>query len=174
MDVISSLHGLKWDLRFLQLAGTVGTWSRDPSTKVGAVVVRRNKTISSLGFNGFPRNVFDDPASYADRKTKYQMTVHAELNAILAAAEKPEGCLLYVDPFPPCVECSKAIIQSGVDWVVSWEPTPDQIERWGESFDASEAMLRQAGVNRVLYPRNLRTNVIDTDAVFAAWSAGQR
>lgn len=45
----------KWDARFLDLAVFIGDWSKDPSTKVGAVLVRPDRTIAGLGFNGFPR-----------------------------------------------------------------------------------------------------------------------
>jgi dCMP deaminase len=171
----TSYHGLKWDLRFLQLAATVATWSRDPSTKVGAVLVRGDKTIASLGFNGFPRHIHDDPALYADRQAKYSYVVHAELNAILTAAEKPGGTSLYVDPFPPCAECTKAIIQSGICQIVSWElPGGEKGERWKDSFALSESMLKQANIPLYRLPLSLRTNVIDTDAVFAAYNTGQR
>lgn len=34
----------KWDQRFLELAKVVSTWSKDPSTKTGAVIVRPDKT----------------------------------------------------------------------------------------------------------------------------------
>jgi dCMP deaminase len=170
-----SRFGAKWDLRFLQLAATVATWSRDPSTKVGAVIVRRDKTIMSLGFNGFPRGIDDDPQLYENREYKYAHVVHAELNAILSAPVKPKDCTLYVDPFPPCSECTKAIIQSGIDLVVTWEPQKGEaMERWAQSFERSRVMLTAAGIGLCKISRSLRTNVIDTDAVFAAYTAGQR
>ena len=47
----------KWDMRFLELAALVATWSKDPSTQVGAVIVDSAKRIVSVGFNGAPRGV---------------------------------------------------------------------------------------------------------------------
>ena len=63
----------KWDRRFLELANFVASWSKDPSTKVGAVIVRADRTVASMGFNGFPRGVLDHEGRYADRATKYAM-----------------------------------------------------------------------------------------------------
>ena len=74
-----------WDRRFLGLAAHIATWSKDPSTKVGAVIVRPNKTIVSVGFNGLPRGVDDLDSRYNERALKYAMTVHAEANARLRA-----------------------------------------------------------------------------------------
>ena len=49
----------KWDRRFLALAEHVADWSKDPSTKTGAVIVRPDRTIASMGYNGFPRGMAD-------------------------------------------------------------------------------------------------------------------
>ena len=79
-----------WDKRFLELASVVGSWSKDPSTKVGAVIVNENKQIVSMGYNGFPRGVRDD-YRLENRETKYNLIVHAEANAIIHAKESLEG-----------------------------------------------------------------------------------
>jgi dCMP deaminase len=139
----------KWDLRFIALAEAIGSWSRDPSTKVGAVVVRPDKTIASVGFNGFPRRVDDAPERYADRPTKYAMTVHAEVNAIVSSREALHGCTVYVHPSPPCSPCTAAIIQAGIVRVVATAPSAEMLERWGDSFRLSETMLDEAGVELV-------------------------
>ena len=75
----------KWDLRFLKLAHHVGQWSKDPSTKVGAVIVDAQRRVLGIGYNGFPRGVDDSPGRYHDRPTKLDMVVHAETNAIMNA-----------------------------------------------------------------------------------------
>lgn len=136
-----------WDYRFLALAEHVGTWSKDPSTKVGAVVVRPDRTIASLGYNGFPRGVED---KYLDREHKLLRTVHAELNAILSAREPLEGCTLYVSPLFPCSTCAAAIIQAGITEVIARMGQPR--EEWAKSFDAASEMLRQADVFTQIYP----------------------
>jgi len=86
----------KWIGRFVTMAAQVAEWSKDPSSQVGAVIVRPDKTIASVGFNGLPRGVNDDPARLGDRETKLLYTVHAELNAILAAKEPLTGYSIFV------------------------------------------------------------------------------
>lgn len=135
----------KWDARFLELAEHVGSkWSRDPSTKVGAVIVRPDKTVASMGYNGFPRGVQDDEARYADRQLKYKLVCHAEANAIVSASEKLTGCTVYVSPLFPCQECAKLVIQSGITRVVA---PPMNEDRWQESNHMAALMFAEAGVS---------------------------
>ena len=47
----------KWDRRFLKIAREGATWSKDPSTQVGAVIVDQDQRVVSLGYNGPPRGV---------------------------------------------------------------------------------------------------------------------
>jgi dCMP deaminase len=132
-----------WDERFLQLAQHIAQWSKDPSTKVGAVIVRPNRTIASVGYNGFPRGVNDDER-LNDRPYKYAMTVHAEANAILSANERLDGCTLYVTPLSPCSSCASILIQSGIKRVVAY--MPHQPEHWVDSFAIARTMLDEAGI----------------------------
>jgi len=83
-----------WHLRFLDLAKHISNWSKDPSTKVGAVIFDSDKRIISVGYNGFPKNISDDPEKYLNREIKYQMVVHAEINAILFAQRNLKDFLL--------------------------------------------------------------------------------
>lgn len=136
----------KWDSRFLSLAEVVASWSKDPSTKVGAVIVRPDRTIASAGFNGFPRGVLDDDERYADRPTKYAMAVHGEANAIVNAREPLHGYSIYCTLFP-CSVCAALIIQAGIINVSSLLPDADQIERWRDSWTTSETMLNEAEVS---------------------------
>jgi dCMP deaminase len=132
----------KWQGRFIDLAKHVAGWSKDPSTQVGSVVVRPNNTILSVGYNGLPRGMADDPEALKDRDYKLAHTVHAEVNAILNSPERPEVCSLYVWPMPPCTHCASLIIQSGVTHVYSVPPMP----RWEESCKAGRRALEEAGV----------------------------
>ena len=137
----------KWDERFMRLARHVAMWSKDPSTKVGAVVVDSKRRVIALGYNGFPRGVDDSPERYADRPTKYAHVVHAELNAILNALGPVEGCTLYVT-LEPCTTCAKAIIQSGIRRVVlpdrDGEPRSEVEKRWGEDQTLAYRMMDEA------------------------------
>lgn len=101
----------------MTLAILVASWSKDPSTQVGAVLVDSKRRVIGTGYNGFPRGVLDHPHRYANRPLKYEMVVHAELNAILNATRELDDSTLYVT-LSPCNECAKAIIQSGIKRVV--------------------------------------------------------
>jgi dCMP deaminase len=142
-----------WDKRFLALAEHVAQWSKDPSTKVGAVLVDDKKLVKGIGYNGFARGVHDTEERLNDRPTKYAMVVHAEVNAILAAGDKARGCSLYVWPSfsIPCIcqDCCKTAIQAGVKEVVGLTPTKEDAERakrWQASIDISKIMCDEAGV----------------------------
>ena len=147
----------KWTARFINLAEHVAGWSRDPSSKVGAVIVRPDRSIASVGFNGFARGVQDLPFRLNDRVTKLQYTVHAELNAILTAHEPLKNYAIYVWPFQPCAQCAASIIQAGIKNVFypalcrknadpSTDPKDMSTDRWADSFFAARTMFREAGV----------------------------
>lgn len=136
----------KWDTRYLDLAMHVAGWSKDPSTKTGCVIVRPDRTVAAMGYNGFPRGVEDRAERLNDRPTKYGMVVHAEANAILSAHHSVAGCTAYVWPWPPCSNCAALVIQAGIVRVVAPHPTAAQRERWGDSFALMQTMFTEAGV----------------------------
>ena len=136
-----------WDYRFLGLAEHIAGWSKDPSTKVGAVVADGNHRVISTGFNGLPSGVEDTLERLQDRDLKYQMVVHAERNAIIDARASLAGCSLYVWPMMPCSVCAAMIIQAGLAEVVA--PSSDN-PRWVESFRLTEEMFREAGVSLIV------------------------
>lgn len=138
-----------WAERFLGLAMVVGSWSKDPSTQVGAVIVRPDRTIVSVGYNGFPRGTEDYHQLLNDRDAKLRRTVHAEVNAILTARERLDGCILYVTPLHPCATCAGIIVQSGIKHVVAHlakAPNPS----WADDFKAATRMFKEAGVEVTL------------------------
>jgi len=141
----------KWDKRFIDLAKLTASWSKDPSTKVGSCIADEDNRIISIGFNGFPRGVCDNPSRYKDRETKLMAILHAEENAIAFSGRRDlKGCTVYVWPFPPCSKCASIIIQSGVKRVVSCEPSLEQTERWGKSMGLAKSFFSEAGVELVL------------------------
>ena len=132
----------KWEERFMSMARLVATWSRDPSSKVGAVIVDRRKRIVSVGFNGFPAGVDD---TILDRNQRLRRTVHAEANCILFAQRDLAGCTIFTT-HPPCSQCAALIVQSGISRVVSPIPTQDFALRWKDHCDEALAMFVEAGV----------------------------
>lgn len=145
---INSTSNLKWDLRFLVLADQIASWSKDPSRGVGAVIVSDAKQIVATGFNGLPRG-FEDRAERLERPAKYELIVHAELNAIIQCARNgvsPLGCCVYTS-FSPCVSCAIAMVQAGISRVVTWEPDLVGADaHWLESIRKAQSVMRESGV----------------------------
>lgn len=139
----------KWDKRFLELAENIATWSKDNSTKVGCVIVRPDKTIASVGYNGFPRGVNDDEERYNNRNLKLMMVKHAEENAIYSSKEPLNGYTAYVTHHP-CSLCTGSLIQNGIKRIVTKVPKNDFAERFKESFEVSKMMLNEAGIELIL------------------------
>ena len=136
----------KWDFRFLELAKSISTWSKDPSRQIGAIAVK-NRNVIAQGYNGFPRGIEDDKDRYEDRDLKYKYVVHAEMNCIYNASFNGVslvGSDFYVHGLPVCSDCAKGIIQVGVSRVfMSYEETPDH---WIKSWNLTRSMFDEAGV----------------------------
>ena len=145
----------KWHARFLSLSDDIASWSKDPSRGVGAVIVSQNHQIVATGFNGLPRGIEDTP-NRLQRPIKYDLVVHAELNAIIQCARNgvtPIGCAIY-SSFFPCVNCALAIVQAGIETVVTYKPA-DGDEHWLESIDKSRVVFEEAGVEFLELEREL-------------------
>jgi len=139
----------KWDHRYLKLAYEVAQWSKDPSSKIGAVTVGAKGQVLSQGFNGFPRGLKDDYDRLNDRETKYKYVVHAEMNAIYNATYNGtslDGATLYVYGLPICSECAKGVIQVGIKRVVM-PASPGMPEKWKDSWLTSMSFFKEAGVD---------------------------
>ena len=137
----------KWFLRFYGIAEQVASWSKDPSTKVGAVIVR-NRRILATGYNGVPGKIKDDDR-LLDRDWKLKTVIHAEVNAIINAAKEGvsiHGAEIFVTMFP-CSNCAAAIIQSGIKTVVI--KSSEWPERWQNNFIHSKQLLEEAGVELI-------------------------
>jgi len=130
-----------WDEFYIAMAEGVASKSKDPSTKVGAVIVDDRHNMVGMGYNGFPRGVADDER-LDDRETKYPRIVHAEANAIVNAAKSCVGCTLYCTLFP-CASCAGLIINAGITEVVAPRET---VARWREDQGVAAEMFKEAGV----------------------------
>lgn len=139
----------KWDMRMLRLAREIASWSKDPSTKVGAVIADDAHVVVGLGYNGFARGVEDLQEALEDRAVKYPMTIHAELNAILNATRSVHGCTMYVWPIPVCPVCAGPAIQAGIRRIV-YAAKPGEAPQ-GSAYQIEHPMmhrqLREAGVS---------------------------
>lgn len=144
-----------WDKWFLGLCVYIASASKDPSTQVGSVIVKSDKTILGLGYNGFPRNIKDTPERLKDRDIKYKYMVHAEANALHNCNSNPVGGILFVWPLPPCSKCAGQIIQAGIRRVVWTGLTNSLKERWEKDTNLSKEMLTEAGLSWVEYNDHL-------------------
>ena len=132
--------------RFAELATAIAAFSKDPSTKVGAVLVDDHDNILAMGYNGFARGVTDSEERLCNRSMKYRLMTHAELNTLLAAARtgtSTNGATLIVSSLFPCEACASAIVQAGIKRVIA--PRPNN-ERWIESNELAKTIFDEAGV----------------------------
>ncbi|NCC34554.1 MAG: cell division protein DedD [Chloroflexia bacterium] len=146
----------KWDIRHLRLlVNEIAPWSKDPSTKVGALIISGTHTPVSWGYNGPPGGIADDPLWFTDREVKLKLTIHAEENAILNARHDTRGCTLYVTA-PPCAHCTAKIIQPsvGLARVVYITPKPEFAARWAADLLLSRMLFDAAGTQITTYKRS--------------------
>jgi dCMP deaminase len=140
----------KWNKRFVRLAKEYSTWSKDPSSQIGAVAIDPvSKRILSGGYNGFPRGIADTPERLNDRPTKHKYVVHAEANMIYNATHAGvnlAGSHVYVWGLPICSECAKAIIQVGVSKVYIVLSTVSKSPYYQESWELSKSMFEECGI----------------------------
>ena len=142
----------KWQSRFIRLAEEVATWSKDPEASVGCVVISPDRRQISYGYNGLPASVPDTHEILSNVELKLQLSVHAELNAILNARTNLTGWHIYVTKCP-CVNCAKAIIQAGLTEIVC--PAPVRTSKWFDVNEAALSLLAQANVTVTLYSGDL-------------------
>lgn len=140
------MQSLKWDQRFLELAKLVASWSKDPSTQTGAVIVRPNQSVASVGFNGFPQKMTDFDHLYKNREEKYSRIVHCEINALIFARESVIGYTLYTYPFFSCDRCCVQMIQAGIRRMVA-PVIPEHLkERWQKPLEIATGYCLESGV----------------------------
>lgn len=154
-SISSNPHISKWDEKYLDLARYFSTWSKDPNTRVGAVIIGKQGQILAQGYNGFPRGVVDSMDRLEERELKLKYVVHAEQNCIYNASHHGaslNGSTLYVHGLPVCNECAKGVVQVGIKRVVMKFPGGIN-PTWEESFYYSSSMFKEAGIaySRVIY-----------------------
>ena len=152
MELATPTNSEKWDQRYLELAQHISEWSKDPSTKIGAVAIGDHGQVLSQGYNGFPRGINDDDFRLAVREVKYKYIVHAEMNAIYNASFNGvslAGSTMYVHGLPCCSECAKGLIQVGVKRIVMG--VKDIPAKWQESWQLSKSMFEEAEVEIKIY-----------------------
>lgn len=136
-----------WTLRFLDVAKTVASWSKDPSKKIGAVIVDKQNRIVSTGFNGIPRGILETDERLNNKDIKRSITIHAEENAILFAKRDLTGCKIYIYGLPPCAHCCSMIVQSGITSVGYVIPKEYQVsDFWSDNLKLGYELLKEKGL----------------------------
>ena len=102
---------------FAKMAVELSSLSKDPFTKVGAIILRPDFSICSGGYNGLPKGYPDTPETWNNRELKNKIVKHAEENAISFSQDPTlKGYSIVVTHFP-CPTCAGDMIQKGISEV---------------------------------------------------------
>lgn len=106
-----------WETYFMNIAKAVSTRSTCLRRKVGCVIAKDKKIIST-GYNGSPKGLLHccDVGCLLNKEGRCIRTIHAEQNALLQANEDVTGATLYTTCIP-CPTCFKLLIQAGILYV---------------------------------------------------------
>lgn len=140
-----------WQHFYLRLAQQVATGSKDGSSKFGAVLVRPDKTLASIGFNGFPKRITDDPRYLEDpdfREEKYARIVHAEANCLNYNRDYDTDGFHIVVNGHPCDRCALRIASTGITHVY-YEEKPDFEMRWAEPIATAKTIFADAKIKLI-------------------------
>lgn len=136
---------LGWDEYFLNIAEAVAAKSKDPSSKMGCVIVSPNKRVVSLGYNGLIQGSDESKLTLSERPMKYHFVIHSEMNALLFAREDLRGYTVY-NQVATCDNCLKHCLQAGIKRFVyrelrvksySTDPTKSMT-----NYETDEAIVR--------------------------------
>lgn len=155
-----------WDKRFIELSKHIAGWSKDRSTGVSAIIVSRDNRVLSIGYNGFPSGADDNIEERHQRPLKYLYTEHAERNAIYNAARigvDISESKMYLMWFP-CVDCARAIIQSGIEELICYKPDFEDT-RWGEQFRVALDLLYECKVIVRFVEKSAAESVLKTEVL---------
>lgn len=114
----------RYDRAYLRLAKSWASLSYCKRKQVGAIIVK-DAIIISDGYNGTPAG-FDNCCENESGETHWYV-LHAEANAILKVAKSTNNCkgaTLYLT-HSPCKDCSKLVLQSGIERLVYQEAYKD-------------------------------------------------
>jgi dCMP deaminase len=138
---------MTWDNKYMRMAVEIATWSKDPSSKIGAIAVSTKGQVLSTGYNGFPRGIMDSSPRLTNRELKYKYIVHAEANCVYNACYSGvslEGATMYVSGLPCCSKCALALIQVGIKRVIYAGDRDNP--RWKDDCDFAHELFKEAGI----------------------------
>ena len=139
--------------KYLMIASAIATLSKDPSTKVGAVILGPDGEGGPWGYNGAPRGcTADEDERITTRPEKYLWIEHAERNALYTAARtgfRTIGGTMIVTHMP-CMDCARGIVQAGIVKVICPVMSDEMYMRWKEQVDCAEHLFFECGVDLIL------------------------
>ena len=141
---------MKWVEYFYKIADQIKEKSKDNRTKIGAVIVGKDKEIVSTGYNSFPRGIEDNKKERQERPEKYYWFEHAERNAIYNAAligVSTKCCTMYLTCGIPCADCARGIINAGIIRIFAVRDGEAKSQKWKNSAERSMEMFKEAGVD---------------------------
>ncbi len=141
-----------WDELFMREVYLIASKSKDPRTKIGAVLVKDNHSILR-GYNGIVKGVQDLPERMI-RPEKYSWMSHAERNACFMGSKfgiSTQSSTLYTQGMP-CVDCADAIINCGISKIIlhkQWEDISTKITNdrpWTQIYYKSKIKFTESSV----------------------------
>ena len=130
------VNPLNWDQYFMSMAEVAASKSKDPSTKVGCLIVDENNHIVSTGYNGFPAG-FNDTHKRWQKPEKYSYVCHSEMNALIHSVVPVKNCKMYTTMYP-CDNCAKYIANSGIKEIIYKEEAYKN--------EVSELIFKECGI----------------------------
>lgn len=97
----------------MDIAEAVAEKSKDPSSKMGCVIVDSNKRVVSVGYNGMLQGADESKMTLSERPMKYYFAIHSEMNALIFAKRDLTGCTIY-NRVATCENCLKYCLQAGI------------------------------------------------------------
>lgn len=147
MTVLSS----RWQEFYIRLALEVASGSKDASTKCGAILVRPDKTVASIGFNGFPKRLVDNQEFLTNpvfREDKLSRMTHAEQNCLNYNRDyDTAGFHMFISAHP-CDKCALRIISTNISYIY-YAPNPAFEARWAEPIARAKVLLEEAGITLI-------------------------
>ena len=164
----------EWDEYFMQIAETVATKSKDPSSKMGCVIVDPRKRVVSLGYNGMLQGADESKMTLSERPMKYYFAIHSEMNALIFAHQDLTGCTVY-NRVATCENCLKYCLQAGIKRFVykelrvkshSTDPSHSMT-----SYETDEAIIRLLASMPAVATLNITNGKTYTEDILASYPA---
>lgn len=127
----------------MEMAQTVSKLSKDPSTKIGSILIRPDNTVASVGYNGFPSNTLDEQHHFTDKDFKYKYIIHGEENAILNCQDHSlKNYSIFIYGLPPCTNCLSKIINCGISSIYYKVSNESSYEKMKADWETSLQIIR--------------------------------